>query len=690
MSRLTGTLAVPLILLSALTESSLVWASSVSSHSRPIGFQSWIGNSSNLAANLNPSTPDDWLGGAGNWSNAADWSGGEPGNGNDVIINSGNDAVTLDTNANINSLTLGGTSGHSTLSDSLGRGYEIQIAGALTINQSGTLTFTEDVIVANGNSTNAGTINLSNASGLSFNGNFSNSGTIELNGFAARPGIGIAGTLTNSGQIVDNFDSAFLDVGGTLSNSGGLFIYSLTTGALTNTASGSIDTQFLTVNGNLTNAGMMFGYERGSQFSITGTLTNSGRFDTSYATATLGGLNNSGEFLVGGIATVNGNASNSGGISEGYIGPSGGQELVVNGTFTNVPSGNVQLTGPYIGGMSATSIVNQGTIQMGGDAPLSAGTLTNSGTISTGVGGGGSTISVSGTLTNNAGGTLSLGGMSDVANVAYVNNAGSISIANGATFNITGGSHAVANAFPGFLNSGSVLISQGGTLSSPLTYTQITGQTTVDGTLRINGNGVANFAGGAVYGNGGTIQGNVISNAAFNMGDLPMTVGTMAINGNYTQGANGSLAFDIASLTSYDQLNVSGHASLNGTLYVDLLNGYTPQIGNMFDIMNYAGKSGTFSMTIGLPINNNEHFVLEYNPTNLTLDVVAGPDELATSGRANGNVYYYEPYVSDVTQGANLADLSRAPSSSVPEPGSIVLLASGILGIAGLRRKFLP
>jgi len=300
---------------------------------------------------------------------------------------------------------------------------------------------------------------------------------------------------------------------------------------------------------------------------------------------------------------------------------------------------------------------------------------------------GGSSIGATGTLTNQAGGVLALYGMGDTGTFGYINNAGSVSIANGATLNVIGGAHASANAFPGFLNSGTLLIAQGGTFSSPLNFTQTSGQTTVDGTLRMNGNAIANFSGGDVYGNGGTIQGNVISNATFNMGDMPMTVGMMAIAGNYTQGANGSLAFDVASLTQFDQLNVSGRANLNGTLFVGLLNGYVPQIGNLFDIMNFSGESGTFSMVVGLPINNNEHFVLEYNSTNLTLDVVSGPDQQSPTGKGSG---YYEPYVSQVTGGVNeLGDYSSAGLSSVPEPGSLVLLASGVLGILPGRRKML-
>ncbi len=633
-------------------------------------FSSWM---SGTSSGFDPSSPDNWLGGMGNWSNPADWSAGEPGGSSDVFINTGNDNVTLDVNASINSLTLGGTSGSSVLT---GNGDSLTIAGALTINQTGSLAFGGALLTA-APVMNEGDLHLSNAALIQAT-NFTNAGSILLN---SALGVTASGTFTNSGMItgLDNVDSVS---GATLNNSGGLTVYSVSSsGTLTNT--GVINVQYLNVQGDLVNMGTVQGLAHGTQVTVNGQLANSGTFDTSYGNATVGSLDNLATGLIRlGQLAVGGNATNAGSILEGSL-FEGFADLAVNGTFTNEPTGSVYLMGPDVGGLSASSIVNQGTIQMG-QAPLTAQSLTNSGTIATGVGGGSSSISVSGRFTNSPGGVLSLGGMSDTATFGSVTNAGSITVANGATLTVPPSSHATGNALAGFLNSGIVQIASGGTISSLGKYTQTSGQTTIDGLLQ----GSSNFAGGAVYGNGGTIQGNVTSNAAFNMGDMPMTIGTMAITGNYTQGTNGSLAFDIASLTSYDQLNINGHANLNGTLYVDLLNGYLPQIGNMFDIVNFSGSSGTFSMVLGLPINNNEHFVLEYNSTNLTLDVVSGPDNLPTSGHANGNAYYYEPYISEVMQGANFGDLSgAAPASSVPEPGSIMLLLSGIAGIAGLRRK---
>ena len=105
----------------------------------------------------------------------------------------------------------------------------------------------------------------------------------------------------------------------------------------------------------------------------------------------------------------------------------------------------------------------------------------------------------------------------------------------------------------------------------------------------------------------------------------------------------------------------------------------------MFDIMNFASGSGTFSQVLGLPINNQEHFLLEYNPTNLTLDVVQGPDtnigDVSSSIRASSITWVSN---NGAFQGAS----NNGTSAPTPEPSSILLVGSGLVGIAAvLRRK---
>ena len=152
-----------------------------------------------------------------------------------------------------------------------------------------------------------------------------------------------------------------------------------------------------------------------------------------------------------------------------------------------------------------------------------------------------------------------------MANISFINNAGTVFLASGTSLTVTGGARSSANTLPGFLNTGIVDISSGATISSPLSFTQTSGQTTVDGTLRVSSRGLIDFAGGSVYGNEGTLQGTVISNAALNIGDAPMLVGQLAIMGNYTQLANGSLTFDIAGPAMGNTISSTSAAMPNST-----------------------------------------------------------------------------------------------------------------------------
>jgi hypothetical protein len=656
----------------------LAHAAAAARHAQPNNaaqFQSWMVGTISQPSYV-PSSPDNWLGGSGSWSNGANWSAGEPGGTSDVTINTGNDNVALDVNAGINSLTLGGTTGGSMLASN---SPSLTIADALTINHSGTLSLNgTGTLNAGGNAVNAGTINLSTGGSLSAL-NITNSGTINL----LIGSVSANGTFTNSGSINGfdtNVDAA--NSTGNFTNSGTVGVSSVNVGG-TLTNQGLFIAQNLNVGRDLMNqGGTVEGLSRGNLMTVLGRLTNSGTVDSSYGTAFFGSVNNlSGGTIKSGADSISGSVTNAGTILVDAVATGPFVFFGVGGSLTNSGYFGVAGSGDTSPSAGAASVNNSGTIELEYMGRLQANTtITNSGTIETGLQGpsSGANALQARTLTNLAGGIVSLGRTGDVGSFGYVSNAGMVSIANGATMNVSVG----ANATPGFLNSGALFINGGGTLFSTRTFTQTAGQTSVDGSLHISGNGIANFAGGSVYGNNGTIQANVFSNAAFNIGDMPMAVGALTIAGNYTQLANGSLTVDIASASQYDQLNVSGHSSLNGVLTVDLLNGYVPQIGNTFDVVNFSGSSGTFSMVVGLPINGQEHFVLEYNPTNLTLDVVAGPDNLdpaTSSHHGSDQVYVTE---ADYSSGNVAPTISDPPGATVPEPGSATLLALGVIGVA--------
>ena len=222
-------------------------------------------------------------------------------------------------------------------------------------------------------------------------------------------------------------------------------------------------------------------------------------------------------------------------------------------------------------------------------------------------------------------------------------------------------------------SNATLTVASGGLLSvtgASAIYTQSAGTTYVDGTLTVGTTtaGSANISGGNIFGNKGTWAANVNnSGGTFNIGDIVQTAGSESISGTYTQSSSGALDIDVGGTTpgtQFDQLTISGAAMLNGTLNLDLINGFIPTIGSMFDILNASTLDNTMFATVnGTSINSNEHFIVVYNSNNVTLDVVAG---MGPQGLGGG-----EP-------GGN---------SPTPEPATLLLLATGLLGIGAISRR---
>jgi hypothetical protein len=334
------------------------------------------------------------------------------------------------------------------------------------------------------------------------------------------------------------------------------------------------------------------------------------------------------------------------------------------------------------------------TISGTGDTYTTASNFTNNGTLNVGSG---SKFDVNGNLTNFSGttltggtynvtGTLQFNGANIVTNAARITLTGTTAkivnqtgttgaLANFAT-NAAAGSFTLASSrnfttAGNFSNAGTVKVSRGSTftVASTHNYTQTAGTTTDDGTMALSSGGAFTFNGGSVFGNGGSFSGNVTSGGTFNIGDAVKTAGKLAITGTYVQTPAGALNIDIGGLTPgtlFDQLNVSGAANLAGTLNLDLINKFTPTIGQTFDIMNFKSETGKFTTINGTSINANEHFSVVVNPTNVTLDVVSGA--LLSPAAMFGST-----------------SISGTPT---PEPSSLLLLSSGTLaGVAAYRRK---
>ena len=162
-----------------------------------------------VAAAVFALSQDNWLGGTGNWSNGALWSTGVPFSASDVLIYSGgSDNVTLDVNATIKSLTLGGAYNGFTsdLTDN-GSPWDLTIAGAFNVGQTGDLNLNggSTVSVGAANSTNAGVIFVSYASTLSFGGNLDNLGSIAIPSYSTAAAVNINGTLIGVSVRIPTF-----------------------------------------------------------------------------------------------------------------------------------------------------------------------------------------------------------------------------------------------------------------------------------------------------------------------------------------------------------------------------------------------------------------------------------------------------------------------------------------------------
>ncbi|MGH9431446.1 MAG: beta strand repeat-containing protein, partial [Terriglobia bacterium] len=363
---------------------------------------------------------------------------------------------------------------------------------------------------------------------------------------------------------------------------------------------------------------------------------------------------------------------------------------------TDVLTNSITIQGSGNIGNGMMGLVNDRTILANQSAPLLIDTSTkgfqNIGTLS--VNSGDSLDIIGGTFKNLSGTTLTKGAYSVSGTLQYnsasdiATNSANITL-NGASAKIidqnsnnalvglasntatgkfsVGGGQILSDGASALSNAGALAVGKNSklTLTSPTaTYTQTAGATTVDGKLTAKG-GIT-VSGGSVFGKNGTLIGNTTSSGTWNIGDKLLTAGRENISGSYTQTSAGTLNIDIGGLaagTQFDQFLISGAASLDGTLNLDLINSFVPTLGQTFEILTASLVSGTFS-TVNTPTFNGgtEEFGVVYNATNVTLDVISVPHE-------------------------GLLASNSSPSDPTPEPGTLLLLGSGLLGAACFARR---
>ncbi|MGE0161337.1 MAG: beta strand repeat-containing protein [Gemmatimonadales bacterium] len=514
----------------------------------------------------------------GNWSDGANWSMGvAPTAADSVVIDlAGTYTVTLDVNATVGSLTLGGASGTQTLS---GAFRTVTLAGVSDVRPSGRLALTSSTVNGTGSLTNQGAIA---SSAGTWSVPITNLGTIDVGGTVAFNGAltMVGGSLLRVGGIAGN---SVLNVASGFTNAGTIELTNVSAGY---SATLNVTTGTLVNTGTLASVAPIAGGNRtlGAELDNQGTLTVSWPLTISRT----------------GAAHVNSVAIDV-----------GTQDLTVTqtagGSFTNTSTGSVTVAGGLTwtvngGTLDVTqgSVSGAGTLDVGSGATFqfTTGTVTTPLIIRSGV-------SVPGGITVPSGETLRLLGSTVLADPITIENGGTVLQTGTVGFNgaltMAGGSllrvggiagNSVLNVASGFTNAGTIeLTNVSAGYSATLNVT--TGTLVNTGTLA----SVAPIAGGnrtlgAELDNQGTLTVSwpltISRTGAAHVNSVAIDVGTQDLT--VTQTAGGSFTN-----TSTGSVTVAGGLTWTvngGTL--DVTQGSVSGAGTL-DV----GSGATFQFTTG-------------------------------------------------------------------------------------------
>jgi hypothetical protein len=159
--------------------------------------------------------------------------------------------------------------------------------------------------------------------------------------------------------------------------------------------------------------------------------------------------------------------------------------------------------------------------------------------------------------------------------------------------------------------------------------------------------GQSGTAGGAVFWDdpqfGPTAANAASVNAAGMTNNGTITIGagdTVGVSGAFTQTGSGTLAVQLGGPPAsglYGTLS-AGAATLGGALQANLVNGYSPTLGDGFKAVTYASVTGTFA-TYQLPSGTGYSFAAAVNPTYVGVGAVpAQPATTVNAGTVVGPV----------------------------------------------------
>jgi uncharacterized repeat protein (TIGR01451 family) len=230
----------------------------------------------------------------------------------------------------------------------------------------------------------------------------------------------------------------------------------------------------------------------------------------------------------------------------------------------------------------------------------------------------------------------------------------------GATLKKTGGS-GTSDFGPSFGNSGAVK-ALSGTINYQSDYFQDNGSTTLGpGSIKVVT--PLDMEGGILDGSG-TLTGDLDNYGEVKPG-TSTAVGTINVTGNFEMGAStgsGAVTIKIAGPAAgqFDQLNVTGTATLDATFNGSFINGYTPATGSTtWPVITYASHTGAFT-TVNPPTYPSGSVTYAYNPTSFDLTAVTPPTadvRITNSGPGTANAG------ATLTYTVNVSNLGPDPTS---------------------------
>ena len=180
---------------------------------------------------------------------------------------------------------------------------------------------------------------------------------------------------------------------------------------------------------------------------------------------------------------------------------------------------------------------------------------------------------------------------------------------------------------PQFSNDGTVK-ALSGTLHFQDAYIQTSGSTTLGpGSISVDSPNNFDMEGGILDGSG-TLTADVDNYGEIKPGTTS-AIGAITITGNYDSGASTStVSIKLAGPAAgqFDQLNVSGTATFDGTFNATLINGFIPATGTTtWPVITYASHTGAFA-TENLPTFTHGSMTSAFNPTSFDLTAVTVPN----------------------------------------------------------------